>query len=157
MASPKWDLNEVYNKLGIKPIINAAGPVTRLGGTRTRPEVMKVMAEAARVIVDVIELNQRAGEVIARATGAEAGFVSSGAAGGLVLQAAACIAGSDPVKMRRLPDSTGMKNEIIIQNCHRFAYDQCYRVAGGKLVGVGDGRRCQAWELEVLSTKTQQQ
>ena len=138
----------VYAGLGVKPIINAAGPVTRLGGTRTRPEVMEVMSEASRVMVDVLELNQRAGEVIARITGAEGGFVTSGAAGGLVLQAAACIAGDNPARMRQLPDSTGMKNEVIIHNSHRFAYDQSYRAGGAKLVGIGDGRRCQPWELE---------
>ena len=137
-----------YAGLGIRPIINAAGPVTRLGGTRTRREVLDVMTKAATVMVDVTELNQRAGEMIAKITGAESGFVCSGAAGGLVLQAAACIAGNDPFKMRQLPDTTGMKNEIIIQNCHRFAYDQAYRSAGAKLVGVGDGRRTQSWELE---------
>ena len=105
-------------------------------------------------MVEVNDLNQRAGERIAQLTGAEAGFVCSGAAGGLVLQAAACIAGTDPFRMRQLPDTTGMKNEIIIQNCHRFAYDQAYRAAGAKLVGVGDGRRTQAWELEGAITES---
>jgi L-seryl-tRNA(Ser) seleniumtransferase len=109
---------------------------------------LEVMAEAAGVLVDMAELNEKAGEVIARLTGAEAGFVCSGAAGGLVLQAAACIAGNDPVKMYRLPDATGMKNEVIIQNMHRFHYDQAYRAAGGKLVGIGHGKGCQVWELE---------
>jgi L-seryl-tRNA(Ser) seleniumtransferase len=112
------------------------------------------MSRAARVMVEVNDLNQRAGERVAQLTGAEAGFVCSGAAGGLVLQAAACIAGTDPFKMRQLPDTTGMKNEIIIQNCHRFAYDQAYRTAGAKLVGVGDGRRTQAWELEGAITES---
>ena len=74
--------------------------MTRLGGPRTRSEVLQAMADAAVVLVDMDELNQKAVEAIARVTGAEAGFVSSGAAGGLVLQAAACIAGNDPVKMK---------------------------------------------------------
>ena len=50
--------------------------------------------------------------------------------------------------MTRLPDTDGLKNEIIIQTCHRFGYDQCYRAAGAKLVEVGDGRRCQPWQME---------
>ena len=139
---------QVYTRLGVKPIINATPTVTRLGGTRTRPEVMEVMAAAASVLVEMGELNEKAWEVIARLTGAEAGFVCSGAAGGLVLQAAACIAGKDPVKMQRLPDSQGMKNELIIQNMHRFHYDQAYRAAGGKLVEIGHSKGVAAWELE---------
>ena len=148
MSSGKRNPADVYTRLGVTPIINASGSVTRYGGTRTRPEVLEVMADAATVLVEIAELNEKAGEVIARLTGAEAGFVSSGAAGGLVLQAAACIAGKDPAKMHRLPDSRGMKNEIIIHNMHRFNYDQAYRVAGGKLVDIGNARGCSAWELE---------
>lgn len=148
MASGERNPADIYTRLGVTPIIHASGTVTRYGGTRTRPEVMEVMADAAGVLVEMGELNDKAGEVIARLTGAEAGFVCSGAAGGLVLQAAACIAGSDPVKMHRLPDSQGMKNEIIIQNMHRFHYDQAYRAAGGKLIGIGHGKGCSAWELE---------
>lgn len=139
---------EAYQRLGVKPIINAAGSVTKYGGTRTRPEVLDVMAGAARIMVNVEDLNRKAGEEIARLTGAEAGFVCSGAAGGLVLQAAACIAGNDPVKMRQLPDTTGMKDEIILQNMHRFPYEQAYRAGGGKLVEIGDSRYSHPWELD---------
>ena len=148
MAGSERNPGDIYRRLGVEPIIHAAGSTTRYGGTRTRPEVLEVMAAAATVLVEMGELNERAGEVIARLTGAEAGFVSSGAAGGLVLQAAACIAGSDPAKMHRLPDSQGMKNEIIIQNMHRFPYDQCYRAAGGVLVDIGDAKQAHSWHLE---------
>ena len=148
MANIPLDAEQAYQRLGVSPIINAAGSVTKYGGTRTRPEVLEVMAGAARIMVNVDELNRKAGEEIARLTGAEAGFVCSGAAGGLVLQAAACIAGKDPVKMRQLPDTTGMKNEIIIQNMHRFPYEQAYRAAGAKLVEIGDSRFSHPWELE---------
>ncbi|PKB71185.1 MAG: hypothetical protein BZY87_06865 [SAR202 cluster bacterium Io17-Chloro-G6] len=139
---------EAYQYLGVKPVINAAGSVTKYGGTKTRSEVLDVMTGAARIMVNVEDLNRKAGEELARITGAEAGFVCSGAAGGLVLQAAACIAGKDPVKMRQLPDTFGMKNEIIIQNMHRFPYEQAYRAAGGKLVEIGDSRNSHPWELE---------
>ena len=139
---------QVYRRLGVTPIINASGSVTRLGGTRTRPEVLEQMAHTARVMVNIDELNQKAGEEIARLTGAEAGLVCSGAAGGLLLQAAACIAGSEPVKMRQLPDTEGMKNEIIIQTMHRFPYDQAYRAAGAKLVEIGNYLFNHPWELE---------
>ena len=138
----------VYRDIGVTPVINASGTTTRYGGTKLRPEAMEAMNKAATVMVDIEELNRQAGKVLAEVTGAEAGFVSSGAAGGLVLQAAACIAGSDPATMVQLPRTRGLKNEIIIHNSHRFAYDQCYRVAGARLVGIGDGRRCYPWQLE---------
>ena len=139
---------EVYRRRGVRPIINAAGAVTRLGGSRTRPEAIEAMAEATKTLVDMGELNAQAGEVVAQVTGAEAGFVCNGAASGLILQAAAVIAGKDPAKMQRLPDTDGMKNEIIIQTAHRFPYDQSYRVAGAKLVTIGTARRTAEWELE---------
>ena len=142
------DAMQAYERLGVKPVINAAGSITKYGGTRTRPEVLELMAEAARIMVNVDELNRKAGEEIARLAGAEAGFVCSGAAGGLVLQAAAVIAGKDPVKMRQLPDTTGMKDEIIIQNMHRFPYEPAFRAGGGKLVEIGDSRYSHPWELE---------
>ena len=148
MAKKQLDASQAYQRLGVNPVINAAGSVTKYGGTRTRPEVLQVMTGAARIMVNVEELNRKAGEEIARLTGAEAGFVCSGAAGGLVLQAAACIAGKDPVKMRQLPDTTGMKDEFIIQNMHRFPYEQAYRAGGAKLVEIGDSRYSHPWELE---------
>ena len=142
------DPAQVYRDIGVRPIITASGSTTMYGGSRLRPEAMGVMNKAATVMVHLEELNREAGKVIADVTGAEAGLVTSGAAGGLLLQAAACMAGADPAKMYRLPDSEGMRNEIVIQNSHRFSYDQAYRAAGARLVGVGDGRSCTPWELE---------
>jgi L-seryl-tRNA(Ser) seleniumtransferase len=140
---------QVYRRFGAHPIINAAGTVTRLGGSRTRPEAIAAMAEATNYMVDMLELNSRAGDVIARVTGAEAGFVCNGAASGLLLQAAAVIAGTNPAIAQQLPHPEGVPNEIIIQTLHRFPYDQAYRAAGAKLVTIGTGRRCAPWELEV--------
>ena len=142
------DGSDVYREIGVTPVIVASGNTTGVGGSRLRPEVMEVMKKASTVMVEMAELNRQAGKVIAEYTGAEAALVCSGAAGGLVLEAVACIAGSDPVKMRQLPDTTGLKNEIIIQNNHRFSYDQCFRVSGAKLVGIGGGRGASPWELE---------
>ena len=142
------DPGDIYRDLGVEPVISASGTTTLYGGTRLRPEIMRAMNDAASVMVNLDELNKRAGEVLAKHTGAEAGMVTSGAAGGLVLQAAAVIAGSDPAKMHQLPNTDGIKNEIIIHNVHRFPYDQCYRAAGAELVGVGDFLRCLPWQLE---------
>ena len=146
---------EVFRSLGVNPAISASGPTTAYGGTKLRPQVHQAMNEASGLMVDMAELNDAAGQVIARHTGAEAGMVTSGSAGALVLQAAAVVAGSDKAKMKRLPDTSGMKNEIIIHNIHRFPYDQCYTSVGAKLVGVGDFLRCLPWELETaISERT---
>ena len=98
---------KAYERLGVKPVINAAGSITKFGGTRTRPEVLELMTGAARIMVNVDELNRRAGEEIARLTGAEAGFVCSGAAGGLVLQACLLYTSPSPRDglLSRMPSS----------------------------------------------------
>jgi L-seryl-tRNA(Ser) seleniumtransferase len=95
------------------------------------------MAEAAASFVRMDELQERAGEVIAEMTGAEAGYVVSGAAAGLSLAIAACVAGMDVAKMDRLPDTTGMRDEVVVQRGHRNAYDHAIRAVGVKLVEVG--------------------
>jgi D-glucosaminate-6-phosphate ammonia-lyase len=143
---------DVYQKLGVKPIIHGAGTTTRYSGSLLRPQVLEAMREASQVYVNIDELNDAAGEAIARLIGAEAALVTGGAAAGLVLQAAACIAGDDPARITRLPDTTGMKNELIIQRTHRFMYDQALRIAGGVLVEIGLGRRTMPYELETAIT-----
>ena len=137
-----------YERLGVRRVIHGAGTTTRYGGSLLRPEALEAMREASQTLVNLDELNAAAGAAIARRLGAEAAFVTAGASSGLVLQAAACIAGDDPAKITRLPDTTGMRNEIVIQRAHRFAYDQAYRVAGGVLVDIGLARRTAPFELE---------
>ncbi len=123
--------------LGVRSLVNAAGPQTRFGGMPLHPAVVEAMAEAARSCIRMEELQEAAGRVIAEATGAEAGYVTSGAAGGLTLAAAACLAGFDVARMDRLPDTTDMPNEIIVQRAHRNAYDHALRAAGARLIDVG--------------------
>ena len=113
----------VYERLGVRPVINARGMNTMAGGSLMPRPVLEAMAEAATAFVDLAELNARAGERIAALIGVEAAHVTSGAAGGLLLAAAACLAGTDPDRIRQLPDTTGMANEIVIQTCQRFQYD----------------------------------
>ena len=145
----------VYQKLGVAPVIHGAGTTTRYGGSLMRPETIAAMQEAAQTFVNIDEVNAAAGEAIARMLGAEAALVTGGAASGLVLQAAACIAGDDPAKMARLPDGSGMKHEIVIQRTHRFMYDQALRIGGAALIEIGSGRRTAAFELEnAITDKT---
>ena len=127
----------VYEGLGVRPIINAKGPATRLSGGTMSAEVTAAMAQAAQACVDIAELQGRASEIIAEITGAEAGYVTSGAAAGLLLGTAACVAGLDPGRMSRLPDTTGMKNEVVMVRSQRNFYDHAVRAAGAKIVEVG--------------------
>src|ERR1700722_16452981 len=113
--------------LGVRPLVNAAGTQTRFGGMPLHPAVVEAMGEAARSCVRMEELQEAAGRVIAEVTGAEAGYVTFGAAAGLTLAAAACLAGFDVARMDLLPDTTGMPNEIIVQRAHRNAYDHALR------------------------------
>ena len=143
----------IYQRLGVRRVIHASGTTTRYGGSLLRPEALEAMREASQMLVNMDELNEAAAAAIARLLGAEAAFITAGASSGLILQAAACIAGVDPAKITRLPDTRGMKNEIVIQRAHRFAYDQAYRVPGGVLVEIGLARRTQAFELEDAITE----
>jgi L-seryl-tRNA(Ser) seleniumtransferase len=139
---------DVYARLGLRPIVNARGMNTMASGSLMPKPVLEAMAEAATAFVDMAELNARAGERIARLVGVEAAHVTSGSAGGLLLAAAACIAGDDPERIQRLPDTTGMRNEIVIQRCGRIHYDQALRTAGARLVEVGDPDRCPPAQVE---------
>jgi L-seryl-tRNA(Ser) seleniumtransferase len=126
----------VYAELGIPTLINAAGTYTALGGSLMRPEVVEAMAAAARHFVPLGDLQQAVGRKIAALIGCEAALVTSGAASALMLATAACVAGKDPDKVRRLPDTSGMKNEVVIQKAHRYGYDHAVRNVGIRLVEV---------------------
>ena len=139
---------EILRRLGIRTGLNCSGTRTVSGGALVWPEVREAMDAVTPVNLDLTELNEKAGEHLARLCGAEAGFVSSGAAGGMMLQAAACIAGTDTSKIQRLPDTEGMKNEIVIYRGHRIRYDQAWRKTGAMLVEYGDMRNCDPWQLE---------
>lgn len=127
----------IYDDLGMRTVINASGTLTRLGGSRMAPEVLAAMAEAAASFVPIDELQARAGQIIAEVTGAESGYVVTGAAAGLSLGVAACVAGFDVAAMDRLPDTSGLKNEVVVQRGHRNAYDHAIRAVGVRMVEVG--------------------
>jgi D-glucosaminate-6-phosphate ammonia-lyase len=127
----------IYERRGVRTLINAKGAATRLSGGIMRPEVTAAMAEAAKHCVDMAELEAHASQVIASVTGAEAGYVASGAAACLTLATAACVTGLEPGRMARLPDTTGMKNEVVVVRSQRNFYDHAVRAAGVRLVEVG--------------------
>lgn len=127
-----------YEKLGIKPFINASGTITTLGGSLMSTEALDAMREAAGSFIDLNDLVVKAGEYLAERIGVPAAFISCGAASGIQLSAAACLTGTDVEKMRRLPDTDGWKNEFVISLVDRHTYiHQGIEVCGGKLVRVG--------------------
>ena len=153
----------IYETLGVSPVINAAGTLTRLGGTVMLPEVRDAMSDAANALVPIDELQAVASKAIAAACGSEAGYVTSGASAGLTLATAACMVGLDIAKMDRLPFGCGTKNEVIICRPHRNSYDHAFRAAGATFVEVGMSdrhtgvgvRETEIWEIEAaISERT---
>ena len=141
-----------YDALGVTPVINASATLTRLGGSRMPKPVMDAMAAGTEAFVDLVELQRRAGERIATLTGNEACYICSGAAAGIAIAVAACITGSDPAKIARLPHFEGPPAEVIIHRAHRNGYDHAARQTGVKLVEVGMAHSTQRWELETAIT-----
>ncbi|MBV9265127.1 MAG: selenocysteine synthase, partial [Acidobacteriaceae bacterium] len=129
---------DYYEKLGVKKIINAAGTYTILTASTMPPSVQAAVAIAAKHPVRLLELQQKAGEYLARCLRCEAAMVTAGASAALTLGTAACIdvlnnapIQSVPVKVPDLP-----KNEVIIQKAHRYSYDHALENCGARLIEV---------------------
>ena len=146
----------VYEDLGLTPIINASGSVTRLGGAPMPRKVLDAMTEAAAGSVPLEFLQAKACVNIAAVTGVEAGIVTAGAASALTLGAAAIMTRWDRGRMELLPRSESFPNEFVIAREQRSGYDHAVRAAGARLVEVGFNeivsgagvRRTEAWEYE---------
>ena len=127
----------VYEDLGLKRVINCSGKMTALGASTLHPEIVAAMSEASQQFVFLRDLHRKAGEIIAGYTGAEAACVTAGAAAGMVMGTAACMTGTDLSKIVQLPDTTGMRNEVILQKCHVLHFPVMVRYSGAKLVEIG--------------------
>jgi L-seryl-tRNA(Ser) seleniumtransferase len=149
-------MQDPFDLLKIPTIVNGAGTITLLSGSRIEPDIAAAMAAAAGTSIDIAEAQGRACEIIAECTGAEAGMVTSGASAALMLGAAACIAGLDPQAMAQLPDTTGLRHEFVVPRSQRNSYDHAVRAAGACLVEVGVADRLvgvgvrdiEPWEIE---------
>jgi len=126
---------KVYTRLGLRPIINASGTYTHLGGSLMPQEVIDAMDDAARHYVPIRDLTRAAGERIAQLTGNPAALVTTGAAGAIFVGTCACIAGADPDKMKRLPFTGGMKNEVVVQKLHHTGWVRQCEAAGARPAG----------------------
>src|SRR5690242_21084196 len=125
----------VYTRLGVKTVINCRGTWTYLSGSLEFPEVREAQLEAAQHFVNILDLQRAAGRRLAELTGAESGMVTSGAAGAMAAATAACMAGTDDHNVWQLPDTTGLKHEVIMVG-GRSAFDSAIRLTGAKLVLV---------------------
>jgi uncharacterized pyridoxal phosphate-dependent enzyme len=125
--------DNIYTRLGVKPLINGRGTWTYLSASLELPEVRAAQVEAAQHFVNIFELQKAAGRRLAELTGAESGMITSGAAGAMAVATAGCIAGTDPDKIWQLPNTDGLKNEVVMVG-GRSVFDSAIRLAGGKLV-----------------------
>ena len=127
----------IFRSIGVEPVINCMGTFTIIGGSLERPAVREAMEAAAHNFVQYDELADGIGQRLADLTGAEWGMVSAGCAAGLKHITAACVTGGNPEKLIRIPDLSGFdKNEVIIPDFSRNAYDHSIRNIGVKIVSV---------------------
>jgi len=129
---------EIYKEMGAKPIINAIGSVTLLGGSTPKPVVKEAMDRADAAYVNLPHLQEVVGKKIAEYCNVPSAYVTSGAGAALALAGAAFMAGNDDDLIQQLPNTSGMKGEMLIQKCQRYWYDRCVEVSGAKLVEFGD-------------------
>src|SRR5216683_3452428 len=123
----------VYSRLGVKTVINCRGTWTYLSGSLEFPEVRQAQLEASEYFVNMLELQRAVGRRLSELTGAESGIITSGSAGAMAAATAACMAGTDDKKIWQLPDTTGMKDEVVMAG-GRSAFDSAIRLTGAKLV-----------------------
>jgi len=145
----------IYETLGIKHVINARGNQTLLGGSLLPKKVQIDMEEAGLYFVEMQELLNKSGDYIANILGTESAYITSGCAAAITLSTAACMAGNDEEKIGMLPNTSKMKNEILIQKLQRYRFDRCFTLAGGKLVEFGNKSKTTKEDLEnSISDKT---
>ncbi len=127
---------DYFKELGVRPFINAAGTYTTLTASLMHPETMQAIDYASKHFVHLEELHDAVGKRLASLIGCEAVMITAGAASALTLGTAACMTGTNQELIRRLPDTTGMKTEVIIQKSHRYGYDHAVRNCNIKYVEI---------------------
>nr|WP_152803192.1 DgaE family pyridoxal phosphate-dependent ammonia lyase [Alkalibaculum sporogenes] len=147
----------IYEKIGLKKVINASGKMTALGASAISKDVGDTMKEAAMNYVDIEELIQRAGELISRYTLSEDSCVTLGASAGIAISTAAVIARDNLSLIERLPRSEGLQNEIIIQKGHCINFGasltQMIALGGGVPVEVGQSNKVTKKHIEEAINK----
>lgn len=144
--------SDIRPSLGLRPVINVSGTMTALGASIVGPEAIAAMTAILPEFVEIDDLQKKASAVIARLCGAEAGFVTASCSAGITLAIAGAMTGADLAAVERLPDTTGLKNEVVVMMGHMVGYgapvDQAIRLAGAKVVPVGQATNARAYQLE---------
>jgi seryl-tRNA(Sec) selenium transferase len=138
------DANQLYEAIGVRPVINAKGTFTIITGSQTLPEVKRAMDEASRAYVQMDELMGGVSRRLATLTGAEWGIVTAGCCAALTHCTAASIAGTNPERMQQLPDLTRLKDQVIIPEYSRNVYDHAIRMVGVKIIEVNNRAQLEA-------------
>jgi L-seryl-tRNA(Ser) seleniumtransferase len=128
---------DYYAKLGVPPIINAAGTYTMFTAACMPPEVLAAVQKAALHPVRLHDLQQKAGEYIARRLKCEGAVVTSGASGAISLATAACMQYANDLNFLDMPQAIeGKKNQVIVQHAHRYGYDRAMYLCGARVTEV---------------------
>ncbi|MEF3132356.1 aminotransferase class V-fold PLP-dependent enzyme [Rhizobium sp. 268] len=148
--------NDIRPSLGLRPVINVSGTMTSLGASIVVPEAIEAMASILPHFVEINDLQRKASAVIARLTGGEAGFVTASCSAGISLAVAGAITGNNLLAIEKLPDAVSEKNEVLVQMGHVVSYgapvDQAIRLAGGKVVLVGQATSTHRFHMEKAIT-----
>lgn len=144
-------MTDIFHRLGLRRVINASGTETPLGASPVRSEVIEAVAELVPHSVNMLELQSAASRTIARAVGTEAGCVTGCTAASIAISAAACMTGRDLGRVEQLPDTAGLKNEVVMQKGHEVTYgqnvSQNVRLTGARMVEIGAATQCGVYQL----------
>lgn len=142
---------DIRPELGLRQIINVSGTMTALGASIAVPEAIDAMTRALPQFFDMTALHRYASGVIADLTGGEAGFVTASCASGITVAVAAAMTGSNLHAIEQLPDTTGLKHEVLMLSGHMVSFgapvEQMVRLSGAKVVPVGQATSSSAYQL----------
>jgi D-glucosaminate-6-phosphate ammonia-lyase len=152
MTSDVSERSAVLDALGVRPIINGAGPATRLGGMSLDPRVVEAMRDASERCVRMEELHRAAGAFVASVVGTESALVTCGAGAALVLGVAACMTGYDAKAINQLPRTAGLRSQVVMLRSQRYPYDRLLGAVGAEIVEVGYYEWTHLHEIEAALT-----
>ncbi len=139
---------DIYDELGVTPVINAATTLTALGGTTLPEEVVEAIVAAGASCVDMFELHDAASRRLAHLTRNEDAYVTSGCAAAIVLCVLASITKGRPETIARLPADATLERRVVIHCAHRIPYERAIHLAGGRIVQIGNVIQTLEWELD---------
>jgi uncharacterized pyridoxal phosphate-dependent enzyme len=133
---PKAAGRDLFKELGVTPVINASVTMTFLSGSLMLPEVLEAINSTSHDFANMYEVQDKVGAKIAEMLQVESAMVTSGAACAILLSTAAAITGTDPEKIKLLPNLPGPRPEVIMQKTHRYLFDQAVTTTGANIIEV---------------------